>query len=114
MSTSEPFRSVVVPLDLSAASARVIDRTALLPFAPGAELMLLHVVPSRLDREASASAQADARKALGLVAKGLRKALPKVKVEPVVIEGDAAAEIAAHAKIAEAELVVMGRAPAGR
>ena len=63
------FRSLLVPLDLSPASARVVRRAGLLPLAPGAKLTLLHVVPRALPRAARLRAEADARKALSELAK---------------------------------------------
>lgn len=42
------FRSLLVPLDLSPTSDRVIGRVTLLPLAEHAKITLLHVVPSGL------------------------------------------------------------------
>jgi nucleotide-binding universal stress UspA family protein len=104
-----PFQSVIVPLDLTPASDRVVERVSLLPLAEDAEVTLLHVVPGSLGREARARAQADARKALAAAGKHLTRRCPGLTVEPIVTAGSAADEIAAHARAVEAELIVMGR-----
>jgi len=106
----ERFRSLLVPVDMTAISDRVLGRVALLPLAEGARVTLLHVVPKSLPVRAQESAQRDARKTLGNEARLLAKALPKgVDVEPLVKVGSAAAEIAKCASSTRAELIVMGR-----
>ena len=104
------FRSLLVPVDLTAISDRVLGRVALLPLADGARVTLLHVVPKNLPVRAQERAERDARKSLGNEARHLAKALPKrVNVEPVVRVGNAAGEIAECATSTRAELIVMGR-----
>ncbi|MFO7178666.1 MAG: universal stress protein [Pseudomonadota bacterium] len=104
------FGSLVVPVDLSPASARVVRRAALLPLAEGARLTLLHVVPGSLPRRLQQRARGDAKKALAERAKDLLRQLPpKAEVEVVVVAGSPAGEIAEHARTLEAELVVLGR-----
>lgn len=104
------FHSLLVPLDLTAISDRVLGRVARLPLADGARVTLLHVVPKDLPVRAQETAERDARKSLGDEARHLAKALPKgVDVEPVVSVGSAPAEIAERATSTRAELIVMGR-----
>ncbi len=106
----ERFHSLLVPLDLTAISDRVLGRVALLPLADGARVTLLHVVPQNLPVRAQERAERDVRKTLGSEARHLAKALPKnVHVEAVVQVGSAAAKIAECATSARAELIVMGR-----
>ncbi len=106
----ERFRSLLVPVDLTAISDRVLGRVALLPLAYGARVTLLHVVPKNLPVRAQERAERDARKSLGNEARHLARALPKgVHVEPLVKVGSAASEIAECATSTRAELIVMGR-----
>lgn len=48
MDAGERFRSLLVPVDLTAISDRVLGRVALLPLADGTRVTLLHVVPKNL------------------------------------------------------------------
>ncbi|WP_441290095.1 universal stress protein [Sorangium sp. KYC3313] len=106
----ERFHSLLVPVDLTAISDRVLGRVALLPLADGARVTLLHVVPGNLPARAQDRAERDARKSLVNEARHLAKMLPQgVDVEPVVKVGSAAAEIAGCATSTSAELIVMGR-----
>src|SRR4029078_10126835 len=70
------FRSLVVAVDLTAISDRVLARGALLPLTDGARLTLLHVVPESLPVPHRRRAQRDARKALAAEARHLAKSLP--------------------------------------
>ncbi|HVG56931.1 MAG TPA: universal stress protein [Hyalangium sp.] len=107
---SHAFRSLLIPVDLSAAMEKVLERAALLPLARNAQLTLLHVVPRLLLREARLRAESDAREALELAARKLAPKLPEsAKAVPLVVAGVAAAEIARHARLHKAELIVMGR-----
>ncbi len=109
-SKPEGFHSVLVPIDLSPRSERVVDRAALLPFAPKGRLTLFHVVPKLLSKTARQRAQADAEEALEAAAHRLARKLPKdTVVRHVVKVGTAAQEIARHAATARADLLVMGR-----
>lgn len=104
------FRSLLVPVDLTPMSDRVLSRVALLPLADGARITLLHVVPESLPVRARLSAERDAKKALADETRSLAKSLPQgVIIEATVKIGAAAKEIAARAKSTKAELVVMGR-----
>lgn len=104
------FHSLLIPVDLSPASDRVVGRVALLPLAEEALLTLLHVVPKSLPPRAQRRAEADARRALVAEATNLAKSLPKgVNIEPIVRVGTPAVEIAKCAGTLKVELIVMGR-----
>lgn len=107
---NKPIRCLLVPIDLTAISDRVLGRVALLPLAEGARVTLLHVVPDNLPATVQDHAERDASKALATEAKHLSAALPKsVDIKQVVKVGSPAAEIAKYATSTKAELVVMGR-----
>jgi nucleotide-binding universal stress UspA family protein len=107
---SAKLRSVLVPLDLTARSDRVLARLALLPLTDDARLTLLHVVPGGLSLRDQRSAARDAKKALAEYARDLTAALPReVRIEPVVKIGAVPKEVAACASSVKAELIVMGR-----
>lgn len=109
-STPEVLRSLLIPIDLSRSSERVVGRAALLPLAEGARLTLLHVVPKGLPRDARRRAEDDARKALDGEAKRLVRTLRgRAVVQHVVRVGAPAVEIARQAGAVKAELIVMGR-----
>lgn len=104
------LRSLLVCVDLSPGSDRVLTRAALLPLAKGAKLTLLHVVPKLLPPSARKRAEEDARKALEVHANELANATPdSVVIRQVVKSGSPAAEIAKLGRSTKAQLVVMGR-----
>jgi nucleotide-binding universal stress UspA family protein len=104
------FRTLLVPLDLTPASDRILARVALLPLAPRARVTLLHVVPSSLPPHAQRQAKRDAKKALAEEALHLGSSLPReVSIVPIVSVGAAASEIAARSAETNAEMIVMGR-----
>jgi nucleotide-binding universal stress UspA family protein len=104
------FRSLLVPVDLSPSSDRVLARVALLPLADDAHITLLHVIPDDLSWSQQRNAERDARKALIGEARHLAQLLGrKARVEPLVSAGATATEIAAHGRAVQAELIVMGR-----
>jgi nucleotide-binding universal stress UspA family protein len=106
----EPLRSVLVPVDLSPGSDRVLARVAKLPLADDAIITVLHVVPSGLTVREQQRAVRDAKRLLGSESSYLSQSLRKsVTVAPVVVAGAAAKEIATAAAAARAELIVMGR-----
>jgi len=101
--------SLLIPLDLSANSERVLQRAMHLPLAVGARLTLLHVVP-RLLRGHRARAAKDAHEVLDAVIAGVAPTLSKsVVLRRIVKVGDPVAEITSQAKSSRADLVVMGR-----
>ncbi|HKU42828.1 MAG TPA: universal stress protein [Polyangiales bacterium] len=106
----EGFRSILVPVDLTAASDRVLARLCLLPLARDAQLTLLHVVPGSLPVREQRRAEHDARKLLAEETRHVRGLIQhKVRVVPRVEVGAAAKKIAACAAELKAELIVMGR-----
>lgn len=110
VSASAPFHSVLVPVDLTPISDRVVGRLALLPLAEAARVTLLHVVPGSLPASEQRRAARDAHRALADEARHLRNVVPKkVRIESLVKWGSAAGEIAACAAKVKAELIVMGR-----
>lgn len=104
------LRSVLVAIDLTPSSDRVLGRLALLPLASDARVTILHVVPGGLPPSERRNAELDAHKALASEARHLRKSLPKhASIQPLLKHGVAAKEIVACAARVKAELVVMGR-----
>jgi nucleotide-binding universal stress UspA family protein len=104
------FRSLLVPVDLTPASDRVLGRTALLSLADEAALTLMHVVPASLSPRHRAGAVRDARRILAREARRLSGSLPRsARIEPVVEVGSAPREIAECAAARGTELIVMGR-----
>lgn len=104
------LRSLLVPLDLTAASDRVVDRVSLLATADGARVTLLHVVPDSLTPGERRKAVRDAEATLSEEVRHLRKRLEKkLELVPVVRVGSSAKEIAAAAAAVHADLIVMGR-----
>jgi nucleotide-binding universal stress UspA family protein len=109
----DAFRSLLVPVDLSPLSDRVVGRALALPVAAGGTVTLLHVVPRGLPIRARRQAERDARTALASEALHTAKALrPDIVLEHTVTVGAPAAEIADHAARVKAELIVMGRGAA--
>lgn len=107
---SAVLRSLLISVDLSSGTDRVVGRAASLPLAKGARLTLLHVVPKLLPPNARKRAESDARDALETLADTLASAAPEgVVIRQVVKVGSAAAEIAKQARSSKAELIVMGR-----
>jgi nucleotide-binding universal stress UspA family protein len=104
------FRSLVVPIDFTPSSDRVLRRVSLLPRADDARVTLLHVVPGNLTAGEQRGAERDAGRALAEEQRHLRKSLTgNVRVETLVKVGGAANEIGACATRAKADLIVMGR-----
>ena len=96
-SASAEFHSLVVPVDLTPGSDRVLGRLSLLPLADDARVTLLHVVPGSMLLREQRRAERDANRALADEARHLRKQVHKnVCVEPLVKVGAAAKEIAAE------------------
>ncbi len=109
-SYADAFRSVLIAVDLTPGSDRVLGRLALLPLPEDARVTLVHVVPEALATVEQYKAERDAKRALAEEAHHLEALLPKsASVQPVVRAGAAAKEIAACASEVGAELIVMGR-----
>jgi nucleotide-binding universal stress UspA family protein len=104
------FHSLLVPVDLTPSSDRVLGRLPLLPLADDARVTILHVVPGSLPLGQQRAAERDANRALAVEARHLRKSLPKsVSVQHLVKRGSALKEISACATKMKTELIVMGR-----
>jgi nucleotide-binding universal stress UspA family protein len=105
---SAALHSLLVPIDLTAGSDRILGRLSLLPLAVDARVTLLHVVPPGLPPREQRRAERDAHSVLTAEVRHLRKQIHKrVEIAPVVMVGAAAKQIAACAT--DAELIVMGR-----
>src|SRR5690606_5584987 len=101
--TLDMFGSVLIPIDLTPSSERVVGRVATRPRATGARPTLVHAAPKRMPQEMRQLAESDAHKALSAAAKTLKRALPRsvarsATIDTVVTAGAAAAEIARHAR----------------
>lgn len=103
------FRSLLVPLDLSAMSERTLERVGHVRLARDARVTLLHVVPQRLAAATRRMAADDARRALAAAARVVRRSHRRVQVETVVRTGNVATEIGKQVRASGADLVVMGR-----
>jgi nucleotide-binding universal stress UspA family protein len=104
------LRALLIAVDLSAVSDRVIGRAALLPLAEDARLTLLHVVSRSLPVRDRRRAEQDARQALEADAEHLKRSLPRdAAIRCVVKVGAPATAIVDVAKSVKAELIVMGR-----
>lgn len=108
------FRNLLIALDLSPISDRVLRRATMLALAHKAHLTVLHVVPEDLGRVGRDRALRHAHKVLSEEVAVARESLPKsVTVDIAVTWGDSVSVIAQTARTMEAELIVMGRG-AGR
>lgn len=104
------LRSLLVAVDLTPASDRVLGRVARLPLAGNAIITLLHVVPGSLEPREKRDAERDARQRLSEEALHLGASLPKsVRIETAVRSGGAAREITELARLIAADLIVLGR-----
>jgi len=104
------FHSLLVAVDLTPISDRILARVARLPLADGARLTLLHVIAESLPVRHRRRAERDVKKALAAEARNLVKLLPlDARIELVVRVGATAKQIVACANAAKAELIVMGR-----
>lgn len=103
------FQRVLVALDLSPISDRVLARLALLPLAERAQVTLLHVVPRGLPLAAERKARRDAAQALAEERSHLAPLLPGARRDTLVLAGSVASEIASCAQEQKAELVLLGR-----
>lgn len=108
------FHRLLIALDLTAISDRVLRRAAMLPLARKAHVTLLHVLPESLPRGARERAWRLADKMLSDEIAAVRPSLPAaVTVDKVIIVGDTTRVIAETARSLHPELIVMGRG-AGR
>jgi len=104
------FRSVLVPIDLTPGSDRVLGRLRMLPLATDGDVTILHVIPGSLPPRERREAERYAKKALASEALHLRESLStNVGVDALVTLGSAAKDIGTAATETKAELIVMGR-----
>lgn len=108
--SSAHLQTLLVPIDLTPASDRVLGRLARLPLAQTALVTLVHVVPGGMHAREQRSAERDASHALSDEARHLAKSLPKsIGIKTVVRVGAAAREITELARAQAADMVIMGR-----
>lgn len=104
------FSSLLIPVDLSPLSDRVVGRALSLPIAPGGAITLLHLVPGSLSTRERREAEKDARKALtGEAIHAAGSLRPDVTIKHTVSVGAPAQGIAEFASRVKADLIVMGR-----
>ena len=104
------FHRLLVAVDLTALSDRVIGRVMRLPIAERGRIELLHVVPSGLSSTEQRRAVNDARSYLAGAADDLSASVPGGVVVTSEVEiGAAPPAISRHALAMHAELVVTGR-----
>jgi len=104
------FHSLLIPIDLSPISDRVVGRAALLPLGEACRVTLLHVIPRSMAPRDRHRVERGARRVLEEEARSLAATLPRTSVvEHVLRRGAPAAEIAQCAKSMKAEMIVMGR-----
>ena len=98
---------ILCAVTFSPSSCRVIAWAATLAGIYGAEVRLFHVVTHRAQREASTPGDAGERILNKLLA--LTRHLPgRVRISAGMTDGDVADELLQHARLIQADLVVMG------
>lgn len=104
------LQSLLVAVDLTPASDRVLGRVVRLPLAADATITLVHVVPGSLEPREQRDAEGDARQLLTEEVLHLGASLPKsIRIESVVKSGAAARKITELARARTADLIVLGR-----
>ncbi|MDP1826545.1 MAG: universal stress protein [Archangium sp.] len=102
-----PLRRVVVATDFSAGGTRAVERAARL-VAPGAQVVVVHVLPASLRKDRKCEARA--REGLDDAEARVHDAVKGVAVESVLAYGEAFEELLRVAADQErAELIVLGR-----
>ncbi|CAN5686003.1 universal stress protein [soil metagenome] len=109
-----PLAHVLVATDFTAGAAHAAVLAAGLPLAKGARLSILHVLPEALPQKLRASAETEARRQLDRVMRAASKAIAArgrgdVEIASDFCAGQAYVEIIRHARLAGAELIVLGR-----
>ncbi len=109
--TRAGFKTLLVATDFTPGAAWAAGRAALLPFAPGAEVRLLHVLPDGMPADLHARADQDARRALDEVALPAFRAAKAAGAAPSpgVRIGTPYVEIIREARTRAADLIVLGR-----
>lgn len=103
-----PFRTVLVPMDLSKGSSAVLDRALALPMATGARLDLVHAL-SDVPAKARTKVEAAVREALERAVARARSLAPGLEVTSKLLYGSPYIEIIRRARSIDAEVVVVGR-----
>ncbi|MDP3500080.1 MAG: universal stress protein [Myxococcales bacterium] len=107
---SAGLHSLLVPVDLTPASDRVLGRVARLPLAERALVTLVHVVPSNLATREQRSAEHDARQLLEDEARHLAASVSvSLRIRSTVKVGSAARVIAELSHANAVDLIVLGR-----
>ena len=106
--------SVLVATDFSDGASWAIARACLLPLAPAAKLLLLHVIPDTLPAELRRRAEVKAHDDLQKAAASAMQAASVARHSDLVVEIDVSvgkpfAEIIRRARQMGAELTVVGR-----
>jgi nucleotide-binding universal stress UspA family protein len=109
-----PLRRVLVATDFSRHSLWAVERTAMLPLAQGARVMICHVVhgapTAKSARKARGFHEARLRQvAQRFLAVAQGRGLDQVRVETAIAEGTPFVEIIGQARRMRAQLVVVGR-----
>ena len=112
MPQSGSFARVLLGTDFTAGAEAAADRAALLPLAPRAEIMLLHVLPRRREPELRRLERDEAQRRLKREAARLSAALRRrgaraARVRTVLAPGEPSVEIVGRS--AGSDLVVAGR-----
>jgi len=105
---TEPFRTVLVPIDFSEGSAAALDRALALPLDPGATLELVHAL-SDVSAKVRAKVEAAAREALEREVVRARSLTSELDITSRLVRGQPYVEIIRRARTIDAELVVVGR-----
>lgn len=109
-SSTTGYRSLLVAIDLTPTSDRVLRRLSVLPLADDARVTVLHVVPGSLTPGQQRRAERDAIREVAEEIRHCRHSLPShVHIQPLVKVGATAKTISGHAARLKAELVVVGR-----
>lgn len=109
-----PLERVLVPTDHSTGALAAVRRAALLPLAPRARLLLVHVLPPDPDGDARRRAEQDTRARMEVAAEFLQRRLRAVRRRDVAVDlemapGSPFVEIVRRSRATRADLVVMGR-----
>lgn len=100
-----PFRSLLVATDMSPSAEAALARAFHLPLTPDATIHLLHVAEGALTPDLEQGRQI----ALHHAVKRSLGTAPHVNTVPALLRGDPAIEIDLHARLVDAELLVVGR-----
>jgi len=103
------LEKVVVATDFSAGAGDAVARAVRLPLAAEATLRLLHVIPEGLLPGLQAEAPARAAEQLRAIDPALSAAPPGTRIERVIAAGAPHVEIIRDARLAGADLIVVGR-----